>query len=171
MSRPAQKAPSADWLANRQRAVRLDRRGLERFAAQLRRRLAGGREFGVRIASDDALRRANLRFLGKNCATDVLSFPGGDSLYLGDILISAQRARRQARRLGHSVEEELKILLLHGLLHLLGHDHERDRGRMQRLEQSWRRRLALPAGLLERAAVPARRARPSGAAARHRGRP
>jgi probable rRNA maturation factor len=148
MPRAAQEAPPADWLANRQRAVRLDRHGMERFAAQLRRRLAGGREFGVCIASDEALRRANLRFRGKNCDTDVLSFPGDDSLYLGDILISAQRARRQARRLGHSVEEELQILLLHGLLHLLGHDHERDHGRMQRLEQSWRRRLSLPAGLL-----------------------
>ena len=141
----------ADWFSDRQKSVRFDRRGLERFAAALRRRLAGGREFAVSIASDAALRRANLRFLGKDHPTDVLSFPGGDGLYLGDILISAPSARRQARSLGHSVDEELKILLLHGLLHLLGHDHERDGGRMRRLEQSWRRRLGLPASLIERA--------------------
>jgi len=70
---------------------------------------------------------------------------------LGDILISAQRARAQARRLGHTIETELEILLLHGLLHLLGEDHERDQGRMRRREQSWRRRLGLPAGMIERA--------------------
>ncbi len=131
--------------------MHFERGELQRFAADLRRRLAGGREFGVSIASDAALRRANLRFRRKNEATDVLSFPGGDGLYLGDILISADRARQQARALGHSVQEELKVLLLHGLLHLIGHDHESDGGRMQRLEQTWRRRLGLPAGLIERA--------------------
>jgi probable rRNA maturation factor len=80
----------------------------------------------------------------------VLSFPAGDGSHLGDILISAPQARRQARRFRHSVEQELEILLLHGVLHLLGHDHEHDRGRMQRLERNWRRRLGLPGGLIER---------------------
>jgi probable rRNA maturation factor len=122
-----------------------------RFAAGLRRRLAGSREFAVCIASDAALRLANRRYRGTNHSTDVLSFPEGGGARLGDILISAPRAQRQARRLGHSVDEEIKILLLHGLLHLLGHDHERDGGRMRRLEQNWRRRLGLPAGLIERA--------------------
>lgn len=141
----------ADWFVNRQRSVRFDRRSLEEFGAELRRRVAGGREFAVCLASDQAVRRANLRFRGKNEATDVLSFPDSEGLHLGDILISAPRASRQARRLGHSVNQELRILLLHGLLHLLGCDHESDRGRMRRLEQTWRRRFRLPAGLIERA--------------------
>jgi len=141
----------ADWFVNRQRSVRFDRRRLVEFGAELRRKVAGGREFAVCLALDQAVRRANLRFLGRNWATDVLSFPDGEGLHLGDILISAPQARRQARRLGHSVDQELRILLLHGLLHLLGYDHESDRGRMRRLEQTWRRRFRLPAGLIERA--------------------
>ena len=141
----------ADWFVNRQRSVRFDRRTLEEFGAELRRKVAGGREFAVCLASDQAVCRANLRFRGKNQVTDVLSFPDGEGLHLGDILISAPQARRQAKRLGHSVNQELRILLLHGLLHLLGYDHERDHGRMRRLEQSWRRRFGLPAGLIERA--------------------
>ena len=141
----------ADWFVNRQRSVRFDRRRLEEFGAALRRQVAGGREFAVCLASDQAVRRVNLRFRGRNQATDVLSFPDGEGLHLGDILISAPQARRQARRLGHSLDQELRILLLHGVLHLLGHDHERDRGRMRRLEQTWRRRFRLPAGLIERA--------------------
>jgi probable rRNA maturation factor len=110
----------------------------------------------VCIASDAAIRKVNHEFLGKNYATDVLSFPmggEGDQPYLGDILISAQQAKRQAQRLGHSVEDELKILLLHGVLHLLGHDHERDNGAMSRLERRWRRQFGLPAGLIERGAA------------------
>lgn len=148
----------ADWFSNRQRSVRFDRAEFLRFAARLRRLLAEGREFAVRIASDRVLREANLRFLGDDHATDVLSFPDGGGRRLGDILISAARAREQARRLGHPVGQELKVLLLHGLLHLLGHDHERDGGRMRRLERAWRRRLGLPAGLIERAG--SRRAKP-----------
>jgi probable rRNA maturation factor len=139
-----------DWLANRQRSVRIHAAGLARFAARLRRELAGGREFAVCIASDEAVRRANRRFRGRGRTTDVLSFPDGEGGRLGDILISARRARVQSRRLGHSVDEEIRILILHGLLHLLGYDHERDRGEMRRLERRWRRRLGLPAGLIER---------------------
>ena len=97
------------------------------------------------------MRRANFKFRGQNHATDVLSFPDGDSGHLGDLLICARQAARQAQRLGHSVDAELKILVLHGVLHLLGHDHERDQGEMQRLESRWRRTLGLPAALIERA--------------------
>ena len=140
-----------DWFTNRQRSVRFDQARLLRFAATLRRRLGRGREFAVCIASDEVLRRANARFRGKRATTDVLSFPDHEGNRLGDILISAGRARTQARLLRHSVDEELRILLLHGMLHLLGYDHERDRGDMRRLEQVWRRRLRLPAGLIERA--------------------
>jgi len=140
-----------DWLADRQRAVRFDRRGLARFAARLRREAAGGREFAVCVASDAAVRRANRRFRGRDETTDVLSFPDDEGYRLGDVLIAAGQARRQARRLGHPVDVELKVLVLLGVLHLLGHNHERDGGRMSRLERRWRRRLRLPAGLIERA--------------------
>jgi probable rRNA maturation factor len=139
-----------DWFSNRQRSVRFNGQEVARFAARLRRTLAGGREFAVAIASDAAVRRANLRFRGVRATTDVLSFRDDEGYRLGDLLISAPQARRQARALGHSTENEIKVLLLHGVLHLLGHDHERDGGRMRRLEQRWRRRLGLPAGLIER---------------------
>ena len=141
---------SPDWFSNRQRSVKFDRRGLVHFALRLRRRLAGGREFAVCIAADQAVRKANLRFLGNDRTTDVLSFPDGGLSRLGDILISASRARRQARQQGHSVDAELKVLLLHGVLHLLGHYHEHDGGAMRRLEHSWRSELGLPRGLIER---------------------
>jgi probable rRNA maturation factor len=140
-----------DWFSNRQRSVEFDARGLVRFASDLRRRLARDREFAVCVASEAAVRRANLQFRGQNHATDVLSFPDGDAGHLGDLLICARQAARQAERLGHSVDAELKILVLHGVLHLLGHDHERDQGAMQRLESRWRRKLGLPAALIERA--------------------
>ncbi len=129
----------------------LDRRGLLKFAERLRREVAGGRRFTCLITGDGALRRLNLRFLGKDYATDVLSFPsgeGGESM--GEIAISVARAAEQARSLGHTVEQEIAILMLHGVLHLCGMDHERDRGRMARAETRWRKLLGLPAGLIER---------------------
>jgi probable rRNA maturation factor len=70
--------------------------------------------------------------------------------YLGDLAISWQRARAQAREFGHSTEAEIQVLMLHGLLHLMGLDHETDDGRMSRTERRWRRALGLPAGLIER---------------------
>jgi len=139
-----------DWFVNRQRSVPFDQGEIVRFAADLRRRLAGGREFAVCIASDDTVRRANRQFRGRGATTDVLSFPDDEGFRLGDLLLSAPRAREQAQRLGHSIENELKILLLHGLLHLIGHDHEQDQGEMRRVERQWRRRLHLSAGLIER---------------------
>ena len=110
----------------------------------LERKVAGGREIAVCVVSDSAIRRYNRRYRGHDSATDVLSFPPCD------LLVSAETAQRQARRLGHSVEVELKVLALHGTLHLMGHDHERDRGEMARLERRWRRRLDLPLALTER---------------------
>jgi probable rRNA maturation factor len=97
---------------------------------------------GVRFAGDRALRRANRTFRAKDTTTDVLSFPGGDGQegrHLGDILISVPTARRQAAAAGHGVDRELRILLLHGLLHCLGYDHESDDGTMERLERRLRR--------------------------------
>jgi probable rRNA maturation factor len=107
------------------------------------------------------LRALNRTFRRKNYATDVLSFPGVEERradrksappYLGDIAISLQRARAQARQWGHSIEDEIRILMLHGILHLKGMDHDGDSGQMARTETRWRRKLGLPAGLIERVA-------------------
>lgn len=99
--------------------------------------------FAVRFTGDRGIRRANRRFRGKDAATDVLSFPGGEDLegfHLGDVLISVPTARRQARERGHTPELELRRLLLHGVLHCLGYDHESDDGTMERLERRLARR-------------------------------
>lgn len=143
-------------LLNRQRAVRVPARELSVFFEQLQRDVAGGRNFTVVLATDSALRTHNRRYRRKDSPTDVLSFPGGVGVppahFLGDILISAQTARRQARRLGHDVETEIKVLAIHGLLHLLGYDHHSaaDLSRMARAERRWRRHFGLPLGLIER---------------------
>jgi probable rRNA maturation factor len=96
------------------------------------------------ITSDAELQKLNQKFCGKSYATDVLSFPPGD------MAISFDRAAAQAAELGHSVEDELRILMLHGLLHLAGMDHATDKGAMARAEIRWRKRLRLPSGLIER---------------------
>jgi len=101
---------------------------------------------GVRFVGDRDMRRTNRQFRGKDKATDVLSFPGEDG-HLGDILISVPTARRQAAEAGHGVDRELKVLLLHGILHCLGHDHETDDGAMERLERRLRRTW-IPKGLI-----------------------
>ena len=95
---------------------------------------------GVRLAGDRELRRVNRTYRGLDKPTDVLSFPGADG-HLGDVLISVPTARRQAAARGVSAERELKVLLLHGVLHCLGYDHETDRGTMHRLERKWGRKL------------------------------
>ena len=124
---------------------------VRRFARKLQKEVARGRSFDTRITSDADLRRWNREFLGKDYATDVLSFPSANG-GLGDIAISIARARAQAREYGHSPEQEVRILMLHGLLHLLGMDHDSpdDRGRMARSEKRWRVKLGLPCGLIER---------------------
>lgn len=104
----------------------------------------------IALVDDDTMRRLNRRFAGKNRATDVLSFPA-DGPFLGDIVIATGVARRQAREAGHRYSDELKVLALHGLLHLLGYDHHTDDGEMARLEARLRRRGGLGAGLIERA--------------------
>ena len=138
----------------RRAPAELNRRNLERFARTLRGEVARGAGFTCLITGDSDLRRLNRDFLGKDYATDVLSFPVGQAsgpiLNLGEIAISAARARRQSATFGHSLEDEIRILMLHGLLHLLGMDHETDRGLMKRAEARWRRRLSLPSALIER---------------------
>jgi probable rRNA maturation factor len=93
---------------------------------------------GVRFVGDREMRRVNRQFRHYDKTTDVLSFPG-DPEHLGDILISVPTARRQAETAGHGVDRELKTLLLHGVLHCLGYDHETDQGEMERLERKLRR--------------------------------
>jgi probable rRNA maturation factor len=144
--------PSQERLLLYRRApASLKRPALLEFAKRLCQEVAEGRRFTCLVTGDRELRRLNLQFLGKDCATDVLSFPSGEpGGSLGEIAISAERAAGQARQFGHPVEQEIAILMLHGLLHLLGMDHVRDRGRMARAEAGWRKRLGLGAGLIER---------------------
>lgn len=99
--------------------------------------------FGVRFVGDRAIRALNRDYRGRDRPTDVLSFPGGetpDGPHLGDVAVSVPAARRQAAEQGVPVERELKRLLLHGVLHCLGHDHETDGGAMDRLERRLARR-------------------------------
>jgi probable rRNA maturation factor len=127
------------------------RRQARAFAKRLETELTGGRPFTCLIAGDPQLRRLNRDFRRHDYATDVLSFPSRQSLgFLGDIAISFQHAKRQAADYGHPVGREIEILMLHGVLHLLGMDHERDRGQMARAERKWRETFGLPNGLIER---------------------
>lgn len=138
----------------RRAPAELNRRNLEKFAQTLRGEVAKGLAFSCLVTGDSELRRLNRDFLGKDYPTDVLSFPALDaSAGLGEMAISAVRARAQAGAFGHSIENEICILMLHGLLHLQGMDHETDRGQMKRAEGHWRERLSLPCGLIERAGV------------------
>jgi len=104
----------------------------------------------VALTSDAVVRRLNARYRRKNAATDVLSFPSDEPGQLGEVVIARGVARRQARLAGHSVQVELRVLALHGLLHLLGYDHEHDDGRMARVERRLRRKGGLREGLIER---------------------
>jgi probable rRNA maturation factor len=110
----------------------------------------------IALVSDRTMRRLNRRYRGVDKITDVLSFPAApdhprSGAFLGDLAIATGLAGRQARRLGHSTAKELRILALHGLLHLLGYDHQTDLGAMRRLEERLRQRAGLPVGLIGRA--------------------
>jgi probable rRNA maturation factor len=132
---------------------------LSRFVARAQRSTGLRGSVDVLLAGNSDLRALNRRFRGKNQSTDVLSFPAGDSPrngFAGDIAISVDIAKQNARRFGHATAEEIKILCLHGLLHLAGFDHERDQGQMAKKELSLRRRLGLVAGLTERSGAATR---------------
>lgn len=132
----------------------LSRRAARAFAKRVETELTGGRPFTCLITDDAELQRLNRDFRKIDQATDVLSFPSGQSLgFLGDISISFEQARRQAAEYGHEVGKEIEILMLHGVLHLLGMDHETDGGRMARWENKWRAALGLPRGLIARMRV------------------
>ena len=144
-------SPDGSTVTFRRVPASFPRRAVERFALRLQKDVARGRAFDCLITGDTELRRLNRDFRGKDYVTDVLSFPAAPpSLTLGDLAISLGRARAQAREFGHKIEEEVQILMLHGLLHLLGMDHEEDSGQMARAEKRWRTKLGLPNGLIER---------------------
>jgi probable rRNA maturation factor len=143
-----------------------DARGLPAAAPGLARWLTAVAPASARgnvtvvLTTDARVRTLNRDYRGKDYATDVLSFPGEDDRaqraaktprHLGDIVIARGVATRQAREAGHALATELRILALHGLLHLLGYDHERDAGEMARVEKRLRRRGGLREGLIERA--------------------
>ncbi len=138
---PAQFRPSAE-----------EKRAIRAFARSLATRVANCRPFLCVISDDRELRRLNNDFLGHDYPTDVLSFPSasGDE-DLGEMTISTERATAQALEFGHSRSDEICILMLHGVLHLCGLDHERDGGRMAAAEQRWRKELNLPLNLIARA--------------------
>jgi probable rRNA maturation factor len=128
---------------------------LAKFVARARRATGLRGAVSVLVTSNRELQGLNRRFRGKNKPTDVLSFPAMPGLmrgFAGDVAISAEIAAVNARRLGHAVAEEIRILTLHAVLHLAGYDHELDDGEMERKESGLRKSLGLPAGLIERRA-------------------
>lgn len=132
-------------------------RVLARFLRQAQAQVRLRGEVSVLLAAEGKIRRLNRQFRGKDKATDVLSFPAPDAMageVAGDLAISVPTALRQAREQGHTLAVEIKVLILHGLLHLAGHDHERDDGEMARRERRLRGRLGLPQGLIERSFDP-----------------
>jgi probable rRNA maturation factor len=158
----------------RKRIAGLSASTLERFVLRARRAIRLRGLVNVLVTNSSELRALNRRFRRADKATDVLSFPaqeverGKVGHVAGDVAISADIARENAARLGHSVGDEVKILSLHGILHLAGFDHERDNGEMARKESRLRRQLKLETALIERAQPRAgkvsTRAEPSGRA-------
>jgi len=126
---------------------------LAKFVARASRAIKLEGTVNVLVTGSSELRSLNRRFRDKDQSTDVLSFPPGPCFVnglAGDIAISADIAKANARQLGHSAAQEIKVLALHGLLHLVGYDHESDQGVMARKERQLRRSLGLPLGLIER---------------------
>ena len=153
------------------KVVGLSEASLSRFVTRARgeSRLRG--RVNVLVTGSAAMRTLNARFRGKNKPTDVLSFPSAETLpaggkekpgFAGEIAISADIAAQNAARLGHSVASEVKVLALHGILHLAGMDHEHDNGQMARKEAQLRRVLRLPAALTERTGPALKTARSRG---------
>ena len=137
----------------RKPVARLNEASLARFVSSACKAAKLAASVNVMVTSNREMRSLNRRFRGKDQPTDVLSFPPMAHFangFAGDVAISADIASKNARALGHTPAEEIKILALHGLLHLAGYDHESDDGKMSRAENRLRRRLGLPLGLIER---------------------
>ena len=137
-------------IVNRQRRVRVAVQPLQRFYERVRGELGFAPEsVTVQLISDEAMARLNLAFRKHAGPTDVLSFPANGArrspgaAHVGDIAISPETAARNARRFSRSLAVEMKILILHGMIHLAGYDHETDRGEMDRLERRLRKRLGV----------------------------
>jgi probable rRNA maturation factor len=145
-------------------ASALGKRDLNRFLACAAKALGLTGEFSVLLTGDERLRALNLQFRGQDKATDVLSFPAlpeaANGAQGGDLAISLETALVQAAAYGHTLQMEVKILILHGLLHLAGYDHERDQGQMRRRETRLRKQFALSVGLVERSQRARRTAKP-----------
>jgi probable rRNA maturation factor len=144
---------TTDMVTFEKHVAGLSELALKRFVARARRAAGVRGPVHVLVTSNAKMRSLNWRFRGEDRATDVLSFPAagdGAERFTGDIAISAEIAAQNARSLGHAPGVEVKILVLHGTLHLRGYDHERDHGQMARREQKLRRELRLPSGLIER---------------------
>jgi probable rRNA maturation factor len=142
----------------RKSVAKLTQSGLARFVTRASQAVRLHGTVHILVTSSRELRSLNRRFRGKDNPTDVLSFSpmvGFANGFAGDVAISAEIAARNAKTLGHSPAEEIKILVLHGILHLAGYDHEQDDGKMARTEQRLRQSLGLPAGLIERSGPPA----------------
>lgn len=132
-------------------------RTLTRFLGEAQKAVRLRGEVNVQLTTDAVIRKLNRQFRGKNKTTDVLSFPAegiGAEELAGDLAISVETARKQAIAQGHPLSTEIKVLILHGLLHLAGYDHETDEGLMARREAQLRAQLNLPQGLIERAEFP-----------------
>lgn len=135
---------------------------LTRFLNRARTAVGLTGEVDVLLTGDSEIKTLNRQFRRKNKATDVLSFPAPEEIFqqhAGDLAISLDTAARQAASFGHSLADEIRVLMLHGLLHLAGMDHEIDKGEMAAREAELRQDLRLPATLIERVSQPARRRR------------
>ena len=139
-------------IVNRQRRVPVAIHPLQQFHERVRRELGFAPEsVTIQLISDENMARLNETFRKKQGSTDVLSFPANGARpapgaeYVGDIAISPETARRNARRFSRSFPVEMRILILHGMIHLAGFDHETDHGEMDRLERRLRKRLGVAA--------------------------
>jgi probable rRNA maturation factor len=131
-------------VVNRQRRLRLDTEAWSTFAAKALDAIDKSHcDATIAFVSDERIRRLNKQFRGVDRATDVLSFPAGEETNLGDIAVSVETAARQAKENALTFENEIAQLILHGLLHLSGYDHETDNGEMNRLELKLRRKLGI----------------------------
>ncbi len=134
-------------------ALALTKSSLTRFLHRARTSVGITGEVDVLLTSDAEIKTLNRTFRHKNKATDVLSFPAAEEVFdehAGDLAISLETAARQAENFGHSLSDEVRVLMLHGLLHLSGMDHEADKGEMATREAELRVKLKLPATLIER---------------------
>jgi probable rRNA maturation factor len=160
-----------DASADLWKAFGLSQVGLGRFLRTAQAAVGLRGEVDVLLAGDRVLRRLNREFRGKDKATDVLSFPASPELagvHAGDLAISLETAQRQAEEHGHSLRDEVRVLLLHGLLHLYGMDHEIDRGEMAAREAELRSQLRLRSGLIARVESPLRKGKSTTAGSRDR---